>query len=63
MHHKVMTHKLLLTSHQVRKHQHLKEQDRTVLYHVVVRMLTNMPQPADRLDFILVLGVLQQSHL
>lgn len=63
MHHKVMTHKLLLTSHQVRKHRHLKQQDRTVLYHVVVRMPTNMLQPAGGLDFIIVLGVLQQSHL
>lgn len=63
MHHKVMTRKLLLTSHQVRKHRHLKEQDRTMLYHIVVRMPTNMLQPAGRLDFILVLGILQRSHL
>lgn len=63
MHHKVMTHKLLLTSHQVRKHQHLKEQDRAALYHVVVRLPTNMLQPAGRLDFILMLGFLQQSPL
>lgn len=46
MHHKVMTHKLLLISHQVRKHQHLEEQDRTVLYNIVVKMPTDVQQPA-----------------